>query len=145
MNDEQLIAEAYLQVIKEANTVQIKRIDDTSIEVDGQKKDITNFMHEISDGGNAMMTVWTRRRRDKKVGGQIVAKAGEELVLNGKLGPCAKEVSGVGSPLGPPKERYATYALVTMCVNREGEFHTRHVNVIDIFKLSAGGTIYVIA
>ena len=140
--DRENITERYLGIISEATEKSIKRIDKSTIEVDGQTKDITNWLREITDGGREMLAVWTVRRRDKIVDGELIARAGDALVLNGKLGPCAREVKGVGSPLGTPKERYEKYDLITICVNREGEFHTRHVATDQIYKIKSGLMTY---
>jgi hypothetical protein len=140
--DNEAITNAYLDILEEANNVDLKRLSDTEIEIDGVKKDITDFLYEISNGGAEIITVWARRRRDKKVGGQIIARAGEEFTANGRLGACAKEITGAGSPMGGPKERYSTYGLFTMCVRRESEFHTRHIGTAEVTKVKSGFTTY---
>lgn len=148
--DNETITELYLKMneplIEEDVTREVRRDpnNNSMVDVDGVKKDITDWLYEITEGGNALLTIWTRRRRDKidKLTKAIVAKAGEELVLNCKLGPCDKDVSGVGSPLGTPKERYKKYDLITVCANRDGEWSTRHLNVTDVFKIKAAGVIY---
>lgn len=145
-HENNLIAEGYINSLLEAVNKSIVR-KGSKVIVDGQEKDITDWMYEISEGGNALMTITTKRRRDKidKVTKQIIAKAGDVLKLNCKLGPCSKEVKGVGSPLGTPKERYSTYDLITVCAKREDEWHTRHISVTDITEINCSGMNYVLS
>jgi len=150
-NDIKVISEKYEQILKEAvETVNVRRIDNRTIEINGETKDISNWLAELSEvsskgGGTKIITVYGTRRRDKKEGGVIVAKAGDPVVFNGRYGACPAEIKGTGSPLGTPKERYPKYDLVTMCVEREGTFHTRYVAVDSIDKVVANNIAYIIS
>lgn len=150
-NDIQVISEKYEQILNEtAETINVRRIDNRTIEVNGETKDISNWLAELSEvsskgGGTKIITVYGVRRRDKKEGGVIVAKAGDPVVFNGRYGACPSEIKGVGSPLGPPKERYPKYDLVPMCVERDGAFHTRYVAVDSIEKVVADNIAYIIS
>jgi len=151
MSDIQLISEKYEQILNEAaETVNVRRLDNRTIEINGESKDISNWMAELSEvsskgGGTKIITVYGIRRRDKKEDGVIVAKAGDPVVFNGRYGACPTEIKGTGSPLGPPRERYPKYDLVTMCVEREGTFHTRYVAVDSITKIVADNIAYIIS
>lgn len=109
-----------------------------------KREDISNLLFQLTNGGRDLFTLWTRRKRDKKVNGQIVAKAGDVVEANGKLGRCNKDDKGIGSPLGNPQQRYEKYSLITMCCKREGQFVTRHFDASEIFKFVIGGTTYTV-
>lgn len=141
--DVQLLAEVYLQHIAEGSELSIRRIDDTTIDINGETKDITNWLYELA-GDGSIITIWTKRKRDKKVGGQIIAHAGDEMKMNCRLGPCNRDVSGVGSPLGSPEERYEKYQNITVCAQRSefNEWKTRTIGVAGITKVKAGNNVY---
>lgn len=123
----------------------IKRLSPNSIMEGGVEKDLWEWIFQITDGGKELFTIWTKRRRDKFIDNKIVERAGSTYSLNCKLGPCDKDVSGIGSPLGTPQQRYTNYKLITVCAKRNGKFTTRHIAVDDIIKIKAGFKEYHIS
>lgn len=115
------------------------------------KEDLSNFIYANSNGGTENFTVWTIRENDSKT--DPSKKAGDVMMVNGKLKIPEKAINGVGSPLGNTKERYTNYNILTMYVSSlDGENYIqkfpnpkdriRNVKVSKIFKLKIGGEIY---
>lgn len=116
-----------------------------------KREDLAGFIYANTDGGREVFTVWTIRTNDSKK--DPTKKAGDEMVVNGRLGACMSDIRGGGSPLGNLRDRYAKYNLITMCVNRldgvdytnkrlSGEARTRHLKVDKVFKLVIGNNTY---
>ena len=145
--DSYLLEEAYENIFYDRTLLQekaipVKRVDATTIEVDGERKEITDFLYQITDGGRQLITLWATRRRDKKEGGRIISRAGDEYVVNGRLGPCSRDVSGKGSVLGTPKQKYSNYRLISVCALRDKRYQTRNIGVDSVFKVKSGYNVY---
>lgn len=146
-SDVDVLTEQYKQICEAQSTQLIKKIGDTQVEHNGATKEISDLLFELSNGGNDMITIFTIRKNNKRdpITKEIIAPKGGIIEANGKLGPCQKDVKGVGSPMGGPKERYSNYKLITMCIKRNnGEFVTRSLDASQIFKFNVGGTMYII-
>ena len=115
------------------------------------KADLSDFIFAQSNGGTENFTLWTIRENDSKT--DPTKKAGDEMVINGKLKIPEKAISGAGSAMGNAQERYQTYDTITIYVtNLDGEDYVkkypdpkrriRSCKVNKIFKLRIGGETY---
>jgi len=145
MSDNQTICELYLSIVRrvfeESGETIIKRTGPQTVIVDGQEKNITDWLYEISELGTQQFTVWSIYANDSK--SDPTKKAGDVLMTNGRYGGCRKDVrDGSGGIMGPPVERLKNYNVLIMCRNKEGLAASRCVKVNTIFQVKAGGTIY---
>lgn len=147
--DDREIALIYEQTVLEAarSVVEVIRLGKRTIRIDGKNTRLIDFMAKMTDGGRELFSIRGKYRRDKidKPSGQVVAKAGEEYYFpRAKMGACKRQIKGVGSPLGPPEERYRVYTLFTVCGERPGykEWQTRHLGVDDITQLTINRVTY---
>jgi hypothetical protein len=118
------------------------------------KEDLSNFIFAHSNGGTENFTIWTIRKNTSKT--DPFKKAGDEMMVNGKLKIPEKAITGAGSPLGNAKERYDNYDILTMYVSSiDGESYIqkfpnpkdriRNVDISKVFRLKIGGETYNIS
>lgn len=115
------------------------------------KSDLSDFMFANSNGGTENFTVWTKRENDSKT--DPSKKAGDTMVINGKLKIPERAITGAGSPLGDAQQRYSNYDLITIYVSSiDGEDYLRKFpdpkkrirsfKVPQVTKLRIGGETY---
>jgi hypothetical protein len=115
------------------------------------KEDLSNFIFSNTNGGTENFTLWTIRENDSKT--DQTKKAGQTMVVNGKLKIPRKAIIGTGSLQGNAKERYQKYDTITIYVSSiDGENYLRkypqpqkrirQAKVNKIFKLRIGGETY---
>ena len=117
------------------------------------RKDISNFIYQITDGGREVFTVYTIRKNDSKTDPK--KKAGSPMVVTGKFGSCAatRQASQFRNPRQDMKYQYKENAVLKMCVTSvdgvnylklPAEQRTRSYDVTNITKIEAGGEEYFI-
>ena len=116
------------------------------------RKDISNKLFQITDGGREMCTVFTTRKNDSTT--EPSKKAGMEMVVVGRLGSCAatRAASQSRHPELDTKVQYKNNAILRMCVTsidgkdytktRTPAERTRSIDVTQITKIEAGGEVY---
>lgn len=116
------------------------------------RRDISNTLYQLSDGGREMIQVFTIRKNDSKTDPR--KKAGSEMVVVGRLGSCVatRKASQTRRPELDTKVQYRKNFILRMCVTsidgkdyvktHTPEQRTRSIDVTQIKKVIAGGKVY---
>ena len=128
--------------------IQLKRMGGKRI----NRGDISNFLYQITNGGQEDFSVITIRKNDSRTNSS--KKAGMEMKVTGRLGSCSatRDKSDYRVPELDTKVQYQKNAILRMCVSSvDGENYitkyptadrTRSIDVVNIKKVEAGGEIY---
>ncbi len=110
-----------------------------------KREDITNVIYKFTNGGTEPCTVYTIRRNDSKT--DPTKKAGNIMIVNGKMKLSPKYIKGIGGPLGNARERHDNHGLLTLLVKSVDSKpypigQMRNFSIYDITKIVAGGETF---
>ncbi len=119
------------------------------LDLPDNNKELSNLIFSETNGGTELFTVWTIRTNDSKTDSS--KRAGDVMVLNGKLKIPQECVRGGGSPAGNTRVLFDKYGKIRMLVTAvDGENYTslpkcdriRTFSATNCSKLAIGGTVY---
>lgn len=115
------------------------------------RKDISNYLYSLTDGGREVFSIWTVRKNDSKT--DPSKRAGSPMKLTGRLGSCKASInkSKERRPELSTKTQYKKNMILRMCVTaidgvnytkQPPEARTRSFDVSEVYKIEAGRETY---
>jgi hypothetical protein len=128
----------------------IAKATKSSLPLPKDPKKLANLIFSKTNGGTESFTLWTIRKTDSKHDPK--KKAGDEMVINGRLKIPKSKIKGIGSTSGSAREFFDKYGNLRIYVNSvdgrsyltssRAEDRIRAFSVPNIFRLSIGREIF---
>lgn len=116
------------------------------------RQDISDFLYQITNGGNEVCSVFTIRKNNSK--NDPSKKAGMPMQTTGRIGSCkaSRDAAQYRNPNQDTPVQYRKNKVLKMCVTSvdgvdyttkfKPKDRTRSFDVTEITKISAGGEEY---